>query len=361
MVMMRGDVMIAVEDLPEIFNDLSPIPQNDGPTRVCVIQYPSSFTLAYNYMRAVWAAKEFSERALKLSATCLKMNPANYTVWHYRRQCLQFLGHSSDKTSIQNDLNLASSLGGSNPKNYQIWYHRRALLETHDPCEFLDSELEYIAEVLQEDSKNYHAWSYRQWILMSIDEESVWENEMEFVCNLIQVDIRNNSAWNQRWLVSHRGKKRRQSPPIGLDVARREADFAIKHGSMLDPYNESPWRYLIGILQEQCQHYKKQHQKKDNDFNQTMLKKMIVEYEAKSNSNEIRNVLITANRDPDTCVNMTSARIDLLEMIDTKDSLQTAMILADGLATKYDIIRKKYWFLVSKRLHRHFIAMESRQ
>ena len=58
--MMRSDIMISVEDIPEIFNDLTPILQNDGPTRVCVIQYPSSFTLAYNYMRAVWAAKELS-------------------------------------------------------------------------------------------------------------------------------------------------------------------------------------------------------------------------------------------------------------------------------------------------------------
>ena len=52
--------MLSFEEIPEIFSDLTPIPQNDGPDRVCVIQYPSSFTLAYNYMRAVWAAKELS-------------------------------------------------------------------------------------------------------------------------------------------------------------------------------------------------------------------------------------------------------------------------------------------------------------
>jgi hypothetical protein len=52
--------MLSVEDIPELFQDLAPIPQNDGPDRVCVIEYPSAFTLAYNYMRAVWAAKELS-------------------------------------------------------------------------------------------------------------------------------------------------------------------------------------------------------------------------------------------------------------------------------------------------------------
>ena len=181
------------------------------------------------------------------------------------------------------------------------------------------------------------------------------------MCKLIKEDIRNNSAWNQRWLVSHRGKQQYQ--PIGLDVARREADFAIDHGAMLDPYNESPWRYLIGILQEQHQYYQQaQNDNNDDDNddeNKNILKAMIVTYEAKTNSNKIRNVLIDSNRDPDTCINMTNARIDLLEMmgIDDKDSLQTAILLTDGLATKYDTIRKKYWLLVSKRLHRRYSAL----
>lgn len=115
-----------------------------------------------------------------MTATCLKFNPANYTVWNYRRQCLQNLGLTSDKAAVQQDLDLAASLGGSNPKNYQIWYHRRALLETHGADAFLQEELDYIAGVLDEDSKNYHAWSYRQWILMTVDDESAWEREIKF-------------------------------------------------------------------------------------------------------------------------------------------------------------------------------------
>jgi len=333
--------MLSVEDIPEIFQDLTPIPQNDGPDRVCVIQYPSAFTLAYNYMRAVWAAKELSERALKLSATCLKLNPANYTVWSFRRQCLQFLGLTSDKSSVQNDLDLAASLGGTNPKNYQIWYHRRALLETHGAREFLDEELDYIAKVLEEDSKNYHAWSYRQWVLMAVDEEPTWEREMEFACKWIQQDIRNNSAWNQRWFISHRGRSGNHL--LNLDAARKEADFAIDQGASLDPYNESPWRYLIGILREQQRRVQEQN---DNDTFTSVL----VEYEARANA--LRNVLTEAHRDPDTCVNMTSARIDLLEMIGTKDSLKTAIVLTVGLAKEYDTVRKKYWSLVLKRLRK---------
>ena len=52
--------MIPVDELSTIFSDLAPIPQDDGPEPVCVIQYPTSFVLAYNYMRAVWKSNEFS-------------------------------------------------------------------------------------------------------------------------------------------------------------------------------------------------------------------------------------------------------------------------------------------------------------
>ena len=52
--------MLSIEEIPEVFRDLTPIPQNDGDDRVCVIEYASAFVLAYNYMRAVWAAKECS-------------------------------------------------------------------------------------------------------------------------------------------------------------------------------------------------------------------------------------------------------------------------------------------------------------
>lgn len=104
----------------------------------------------------------------------------------------------------------------------------------------------------------------------------------------------------------------------------------------MDPYNESPWRYLIGILREQQQQQ------------QQLQQAMLVEYEARAKS--LESVLIDKKRDPDACVNMTSARIDLLEMIGTKESLKTSIVLAEGLATVHDVVRTKYWSLVLKRL-----------
>eukprot|EP00980_Cylindrotheca_fusiformis_P010548 scaffold2334_cov118-Cylindrotheca_fusiformis.AAC.20 len=317
-------MMIQVDELSEVFSDLTPIPQDDGPEPVCVIQYPTSFRLAYDYMRAIWKANEMSDRALRLTSLCLKLNPANYTVWQFRRRCLRHLG--LDKARIQRDLDMTAVLGGSNPKNYQIWFHRRALLECHENLkdDFLATELEYIAHVFQEDSKNHHAWSHRQWFIKTIDDDDVWKNEIEFGTSsctkqLIEEDPRNNSAWNHRWMVIHRGGK----TPLALEVAKSEADFALDTGATPDPYNESPWRYLVGILREQ-------HKRQPNPM-------LMREYEQKASN--LRQVVTNSGQDPDTCAHLTFARIDLLEMIADKDSL--GMDLAD----EHDTIRKKYWML----------------
>ena len=90
-----------------------------------------------------------------MTALCLEFNPANYTVWHFRRQCLT--DQQLTPEILDQDLDLASRLGGANPKNYQIWYHRRALLETSGLEEDrARKELSYVATVLDEDAKNYH-------------------------------------------------------------------------------------------------------------------------------------------------------------------------------------------------------------
>ncbi len=124
---------------------------------------------------------------------------------------------------------------------------------------------------------------------------------------------------------------------MNVAVAREEGDFAMEHARE-DPYNESPWRYLIGILKEQ----QRVVQAKDD------LHSLLLEYEARAR--DLEGVLTKANRNPDACVNRTSARVDLLEMIGTKESVTTAIALAEGLANKHDVVRTKYWSLVLERL-----------
>ena len=107
-------------------SDIKPIPQDDGPDPVCSIAYTTEFTQAFDYIRALLKADERSERALKLTTSCLKLNAANYTVWHFRRRCLIALSSTEGKSErddtttktidvelIEKDLEFAHRLGGT--------------------------------------------------------------------------------------------------------------------------------------------------------------------------------------------------------------------------------------------------------
>jgi protein farnesyltransferase/geranylgeranyltransferase type-1 subunit alpha len=301
--------------LPTVFEDITRLAQDDGPHPVCVIAYSADFETAHDYLRAVLKNNEKTERTLELTRICLNFNPANYTVWHYRREILKELA-----SELQTELAWSAALGGSNPKNYQLWHHRRALLERVDTMD-AEAELAYVAAVLQEDGKNYHAWSHRQWVLRTANAH--WPSEMGFLETLIAQDGRNNSAWNQRWFVAHRGSREKLSE----EQAALEAAYAILQ-CKLDPYNESPWRYLIAVLKE--------------------APGLVEEYHTKAV--ELKSILISAERDPEGCVSLNSARIDMLEIMNTTDSLGHAAILAKSLGQIHDTIRAKYWNLRVKEL-----------
>ena len=314
------------EEIPLVFSDINPIAQDDGPQPVCKIAYKADFVVAYDYMRAILKADERSDRALKLTAVCLKLNPANYTVWHFRRLCLEQLGLTEER--VHHDLELAADLGGSNPKNYQIAFHRRFLLEAAGLDEDkARRELTYIAAVLQEDGKNYHMWSSRQWIIRTVASDQLFNDEVKFSNDLIAQDCRNNSAWNQRWFAVHRGTR----DVLSEETARQEADYAIEIAS-IDPYNESPWRYLIGIVKEQ---------KSDS----------LVDHYEKSAA-AVNHILVEAQRDPDACANLSSARIDLLEMNGSEESAAKAIELCKSMASEHDVIRRKYWNLRIAKLEK---------
>lgn len=64
---------------------IEPIPLNDGSETgtlpLATIAYSDEYLEATSYLRAVMAANELSDRALKLTDDVIAMNPAHYTVW----------------------------------------------------------------------------------------------------------------------------------------------------------------------------------------------------------------------------------------------------------------------------------------
>jgi protein farnesyltransferase/geranylgeranyltransferase type-1 subunit alpha len=68
---------------------IAPIPLTDSPddtTPLASIAYAPEYLEATSYLRAVMAANEMSERALRLTEDVIAMNPAHYTVWWVDRE-----------------------------------------------------------------------------------------------------------------------------------------------------------------------------------------------------------------------------------------------------------------------------------
>ena len=303
---------LSVEDLPQVFGDVTPVPQADS-DGVARIDYPPHFATIYDYWRAV-RGTEHSARVRDLTELCLEYNPANYTVWQDRRLCIEAEWNVAD---VDEELALAAKLGGSNPKNYQIWHHRRAVLEKlldrkEQLEEYGNRELSYIASVLQVDGKNYHAWSQRQWVLRTALPDP-WDAEIQFAHSLIEADIRNNSAWNDLWFASHRGEK----DAMPMEEARIHVEYALQQ-ARLDPYNESPLRFLVALVKEQGTELL------SDDALVAMDEQVVVPNELGPSSA------------------LLAARVDLLEFQQTEEAHSRALEVARRLV-EVDPIRRNYW------------------
>lgn len=78
------------------WDSIKPIPLDDGSesgtTPMATIAYGPEYLEATSYLRAVMAANEMSERALKLTGDVIVMSPAHYTVWYVLPSGISILG-----------------------------------------------------------------------------------------------------------------------------------------------------------------------------------------------------------------------------------------------------------------------------
>lgn len=236
------------------WQDVTPVPQVDGPEPLAVIHYPPGFEETHDYFRAIQKLNEFSERALRLTGDVIEHNSANYTAWYYRRRCLKAIN-----ADLSRELEFANKWSRDAPKNYQVWYHRRWLITEiadgllkKDGCKEVieaevramgEQELEYHLDVMHVncDYKNYNGWSHRQFIVQKF---GLWDKEMGFVEDLILDDVRNNSAWNHRYTVV-----KNTAWPLTDMIRQREIDFTLKKLQKC-ANNESAWNYLGAFLGE---------------------------------------------------------------------------------------------------------------
>jgi len=102
------------------WKDVIPIYLTDEENSAVRIAYSEKFGETFAFVRAILQTDEKSPRAFDLTSEALQLNPANYTVWNFRRVLLKFL-----KFDLKNELDFISETIFENPKNYQVWHHRK--------------------------------------------------------------------------------------------------------------------------------------------------------------------------------------------------------------------------------------------
>lgn len=187
------------------------------------------------------------------------------------------------------------------------------------------------------------AWSHRQWIIRTLNNPELWSLEIEYSHTKVLSDPRNNSAWNQRWFALHEGKVMIPSssvnndlPGITLEKAREETQYALS-GAKVDPYNESPWRYLIGIVMEQWRCVQRRGDDTAKEEVATLVRETIVAMK------EMKQSLAEEHPTLGSCVSLLSALVDLLELFtNERELLNEAKGYCDELILE-DPVRRKYW------------------
>ncbi|KIH54306.1 protein prenyltransferase alpha subunit repeat-containing domain protein [Ancylostoma duodenale] len=213
----------ATEDNPE-WADVKPIyptKEEDGAVRIAVTE---QFRDAFAYLRAVIASGEMSSRVFLLTEDCIQLNPANYTLWQFRRELLKKLN-----VDLSNELKYLDDIIIQTPKNYQArWI---------EIIQHAESTLRLIRSSIL-----FRQWVLRHFVFTGDDVDTAVETELSFTAKLLFEDPRNNSAWNNRYFVLQTNNKLADPSTVDSEISLAKR-FIEKM-----PHNESVWNYLAGIL-----------------------------------------------------------------------------------------------------------------
>ncbi len=137
------------------------------------------------------------------------------------------------------------------------------------------------------------------------------------VHQLISLDIRNNSAWNQRWFVMHHRPAllNHQNPATTTNTSfvTPEMKYALRM-IQKDPYNESPWTYVLALLREKL--LQEKTDASSSSSNASLLQEFWDQIHA-----PMEQILTDAGHDPNGCAPWASARIHVLELLGDVTSL----------------------------------------
>lgn len=321
------------------WNDIKPLPQEDGPHPIVAIAYSERFRDTFDYFRAVLHKNELSERSLELTKDCVSLNPSNYTIWFFRRLIIKELNKD-----LFNELNYIESVIIDNAKNYQVWHHRKCIVEyikqqilskdfraegdmsderEKELSEVVKGEKIFVSFMLRQDSKNYHGWQHRQWL---IKEFNAWHLEIDYTQDLIEDDIRNNSAWNHRYYVIEN-----TTGFIG-EALESEIKFTC-HRIRLTPNNESSWNYLRGILSS-------------IGLNSNQLIVKMCEDLYKNRETRSSHLIAFMIDCIEECLS-SQTKPD-------QNLLTEALRLCEELSNQIDVIRKEYWNFIARELQHNY-------
>jgi protein farnesyltransferase/geranylgeranyltransferase type-1 subunit alpha len=129
-------------------------------------------------------------------------HPKSYQIWHHRQVVV---GRIAQSLLPHNTTTTTTTLTTAQSTEAAFSFDDLPEAQKTAAQELVKSELEFIAESLEDDTKNYHAWSYRQWVLAHFGLGPWWVDELAYTEELIGKDVRNNSAWNQRYFVVTNG------------------------------------------------------------------------------------------------------------------------------------------------------------